>query len=271
LTASRGICRGLVLGSALAAAAALGPACPAWAEDAVSTGVSAQIVPDHIRGLVVPLNHARLSSRLQATIERIGPENGEAFKAGDVLVQFDCSSFEAERERARAEAEGADASLAVKCELASGGNASKLQAVLALADLKKARAAVDVADKQVANCQILAPYDGRVVERIANAHETVGFRDPLIEIVGDRALELRVYVASRMLRSIDKQSALELVVDETGDHIPARVTALGARIDNVSQLIEIRAAFVGDIDRLVPGMSGNVTFAGGVAAAGNMP
>lgn len=245
--------------------AALGLCGPAWAGDGVA--IEAPAVADHIRGLVVPLHHARLSSRLQATIDRIGPETGEAFKAGDVLVEFDCASFEAERERARAEAAGAVASLAVKRELASSGNSSRLQAVLAETDVKKTRAAVDIAGKQVEGCRIAAPYDGRVVERLANAHETVGFRDPLIEIVADKALELRVYVPSRALRTIDKGSPLELTVDETGERMPARVIALGARIDNVSQLIEIRAEFSGDAARLLPGMSGNVTFLTGLASA----
>ena len=248
---------------------AAGLAAPAWGQD-FATGET-PAVADHIRGLVVPLYHARLSSRLQATINSIGPETGEAFKAGDILVQFDCTSFEADRERVRAEAEAAQASLAVKRELSNSGNASKLQAVLAEAELKKTRAAVDVADKQVADCQIKAPYDGRVIERVANAHETVGFRDPLLEIVADRALELRVFVPSRALRSIDKGSQLELTVDETGERMPARVIALGARIDNVSQLIELRAQFSGDTQRLIPGMSGNVRFLDGMAAADAPP
>ena len=103
---------------------------------------------------------------------------------------------------------------------------------------------------------------------MANAHETVGFRDPLMDIVANKALELRVFVASKTLRSIDKGSALELTVDETGERLPARVIALGAQIDNVSQLIEIRAEFTGATDRLVPGMSGNVEFLKGLAASG---
>jgi len=260
---------GFRLGAASLLAAVLGLMAPAGAEDVVATDTSSPAAADHIRGLVVPLHHARLSSRLQATIDRIGPENGEAFKAGDVLVQFDCTSFEAERERVRAETEAAEATLAVKRELADSGNASRLQAVLAEAELKRTRAAVAVADTQVANCRILAPYDGRVIERVANAHETVSFRDPLLDIVADRALELRVYVPSRTLRSMSAGAALELTVDETGERLRARVIAVGARIDNVSQLIEIRAEFTGDATRLVPGMSGNVRFLEGLAAAGS--
>jgi len=226
---------------------------------------------EHIRGLVVPLEHARLSSRLQATIERIGPETGEAFKAGDVLVQFDCTVFEADRDKARAEVEGVAASLAVKRELAVGGNASKLQAVLAESELKKAQATLGIAQKQTTDCQIKAPYDGRVVERIANAHETVGYRDALIEIVAVDALELRVFVPSRTLRTAESGAKLEIAVDETGERLQAEVIAVGARIDNVSQLIELRARFIGEARRLIPGMSGTVRFLTGLAAADVKP
>lgn len=228
-----------------------------------STGVTAQADdsaarPVRIRGLVVPLKHARLSSRLSATIDAIGPETGEAFKAGDALVRFDCEAYRAERERVGAEADAATVSLAVKRELASKGATSRLQVQLAEADLRKTNAQVAVAAKQVTDCIISAPFDGRVIERIANAHETVGARDPLMEIVSDHDLELRAFVPSQDLRAIAPGTPVRFTVDETGEVLDARVIVVGARIDNVSQLIEMRAAFSGPVDKLIPGMSGTV-------------
>ena len=218
-----------------------------------------QLTPQmRIRGLVVPLKHARLSSRLQATIDQIGPETGEAFKAGQVLVRFDCAAYRAELDRVGAESDAAIVSLAVRRELNSKGATSRLQVQLAEAELRKTKAQVAVAAKQVTDCDIVAPFDGRVVERIANAHETVGARDPLIEIVSDHELELRAFVPSQALRSIGAGTLVQLTVDETGELVEARVIAIGARIDNVSQLIEMRAAFTGDVSKLIPGMSGTV-------------
>ncbi len=245
------------LGLRLVVVAMLGAAPSARSQDVVD--------PSHIRGLVVPLRHARLSSRLQATIDQIGPETGEAFKAGDTLVRFDCTAYRGELERVAAEAEAATASVAVRRELASKGATSKLQVQLAEAELKRTNAQVNVAAKQVADCEIVAPYDGRVVERIANAHETVGARDPLLEIVSDRDVELRAFVPSYQLRSIGIGTPLQVTVDETGDVLAARVIAVGARIDNVAQLIEIRAGFAADTGRLIPGMSGTVRLLTSVA------
>jgi membrane fusion protein, multidrug efflux system len=231
----------------------------------------AEEAPSRIRALVVPLQHAKLSSRLQATIERIGPETGESFKAGDTLVLFDCEAYRAELDRASADTEAATASLAVKRELVSKGAASRLQVQLAEAELKRSKAQRSVASKQVDDCQIVAPFDGRVVERIANAHETVGARDPLLEIVSEHDLELRAFVPSLQLRSVDPGKLIQFTVDETGDLMEARVIAVGARIDNVSQLIEVRAAFTSTYAKLIPGMSGSVRLPTTLAGAAGAP
>jgi RND family efflux transporter MFP subunit len=210
------------------------------------------------RGLVVPLDQATISSRLEATIRSIGPENGAAFVAGETLVAFDCERFEAELLRAKVEAEAALDTASVKEELARAGSASKLQAILAAAEVKRADAAALVAEKQVKQCNIKAPYAGRVVNRLANAHETVRFGDPLIEIVGEGRLEIRIFVPSAWLRRLAVGRHFIFDVDETGERFDTEIIALGAAIDNVSQLVEVRAKLARGGVSLLAGMSGRV-------------
>jgi RND family efflux transporter MFP subunit len=226
----------------------------------LTTNTSAADHPP-IRGLLVAREHATISSRLDATILAIGPDNGEAFAAGHVLVAFDCTRYAAELERARAAAAGADDALAIKRELARGGSASRLQAVLAEADLKRAAAEVAVAAAQVGQCEIRAPYAGRVVRRIANAHETVGFGTELIEIAGTSTLEVRMFVPSSSLGRLRTGDRLAFDIEETGTTVEAAIVATGAWIDNVSKLAEVRAQVIADdggTAALVPGMSGTV-------------
>lgn len=211
-----------------------------------------------IRGLLVPMDHATIASRLDATISSIGPDNGEPFDAGDVLVTFDCGRYDAELERARAAADAAGDTLEVKRQLAGSGSASRLQAVLAEADLKRARAEVTVATSQTAQCLIRAPYAGRVVRRIANANETVGFGAALIEIAGSAGLEVRMFVPSSWLAWLAVGDRVSFDVEETGSTVEARIVATGAWIDNVSKLAEVRATVTSPAKGLVAGMSGTV-------------
>lgn len=237
----------------------LATAAPAVAEDlTAAVGLDGGL---RVRGLVTTEQRAVISSRLQATIAAIGPADGESFAAGEALVRFDCASFEASLARAVAAAEAAEAAARVKRELAATGSVSQLQTILADAELRRARAEVAVVEEEVAQCVIVAPYAGKVVKRIANADETVGFRDPLIEIVGNEGLEIRVYLPSAWMQRIGPGQVFEFHVDETGTTVRARVHTLGARVDNVSQLVELRAKLL-DADGnfaadLVAGMSGS--------------
>ena len=213
-----------------------------------------------IRGLVVPRQHATISSRLQATIGTIGPDNGERFKKGQSLVTFDCAIFNAELQRAEAQLSAAKDTHRVKSELARNGTISKLQLVLAAAELKKAEAERVLSSEHVAHCTITAPYDGRVVRRLANAHETMNVGAPLIEIVNDREVELQLYVPSKWLPHLKPGTTFRFHVDETQDDLEATIIAIGAWIDNVSQLIEIRAICPGSTGKLLSGMSGRAEF-----------
>jgi len=213
-----------------------------------------------IRGLVLPLYFATISSRLQATILTIGPNNGERFKKGDSLIVFDCDIQKAELMRAEAQMRAAYDTYHVKLKLAQNGTISKLQPVLARADLKKAEAEHVLSAERVDNCAIKAPYDGRIKRRLANAHETVNFGDPLVEIVNDREVELQLYVPSNWLPRLKRGTSFNFHVDETGRRLEAKIIAIGAWIDNVSQLIEIRATCPKGSESLLAGMSGKAEF-----------
>jgi membrane fusion protein, multidrug efflux system len=227
----------------------------------LTTPLPALAAEDPIRALILPQRHATLASRLQATIDDIGPDNGERFRAGDVLVAFDCTGFMAELARADAAAEAARDTVRVKEELARSGSGSKLQASVARSEARRAAAEVTVTRNQVDQCSIRAPYAGRVVKRIANAHETVGFRDPLLEIVDDSSVEVRAFVPSAWGPELPVGTRFSVRVDETGAEIDAEVVAQAAWIDNISQLMEVRGKVLAGAENLTAGMSGTACFA----------
>ncbi len=204
-------------------------------------GLGSQV---RVRGLVVPQRQATISAAFPATIMAIGPDNGGRFNQGDVLVEFDCGINQAELNRASALAQAARDTLRVRRKMAASGSISKLQVILAAAEYRKAEADEVVAVTRVSYCRILAPFSGRVVRRVANAFETVAPRDPLLEIVDDANVEIRVFVPSLWLKDLQPGGRFQFTVEETGETIAVQIIALGATIDNVSQLVEVRGRVV---------------------------
>lgn len=217
---------------------------------------------NEVRALVVPRREAKLSSRITARILTIGPEPGLAFKKGNTLVTFDCRAHRAQRRKAQATLLAATKTFENRTQLRKLQSGSVLALELARAEQLKARASLEEVLAVLHECMIRAPFAGRVVARMANAHESVTPGTPLIEIIDERDLDARVIVPSRWLSWIKVGKKLDIRIEELNQSYKAEVRTIGSRVDPVSQSIEITAGLLGDLTSLKPGMSGVAVFPG---------
>ena len=133
--------------------------------------------------------------------------------------------------------------------------------VLAEARQAQAQAESQVYQVQVQRCQVKAPFDGQVVVRRVQAHESVASGSPLLEIVDNRSLEIHLLVPSRWLGKLKPEQAFSFVPDETDTPINAVVKRLGARIDEGSQTLLLIGSVPANTPGLLAGMSGTAHFA----------
>lgn len=211
---------------------------------------------DGFRVLVTPSREAVISGQLDAKIVFAEPGDGEAFAKGATLVRFDCSVYNAALGEARAELTGAKATLATKQKLDRLGSSSGLELALAKAGVARATSAVTGARWRVRQCRIVAPFDGRVVKRLANTHEVVRPGQELFRIVSTRDPEVRVIVPSQWSARMKTGDTFKFRLEETGKTYDAQVIALGARIDPASQSIEVRGKILDATSDIIIGMSG---------------
>lgn len=243
--------RGLLLPAVLAVLA-LSPGA-AHAQDGAQDGATA-------RALLAPVNEAVLASEIAGRIETIPFHNGERFRKGDTLVAFDCAAHRAALAEARAARRAAEQTLNNTRQLAGLKSAGQLEVDLAETELDRARARVEAARVPVERCLIRAPFAGRVVERRAQPHESVPAGQPLLAILDDSRLEIRMVVPSGWLRWLKPGVPFTLKVDETGLGYAGKVARLGARVDAVSQSVSIVGLLDGAADGIIAGMSGSAVF-----------
>ena len=113
---------------------------------------------------------------------------------------------------------------------------------------------------QVFACVVTAPFDGRVVERVADAHEYVNPGDPVLRILDDSRLKAEILIPASALGRIKKGGHVFLQIEETGNVYDAEIVGIGASVDTASQVVEIYADIKGQHPELLPGMSGTVRF-----------
>ena len=213
-----------------------------------------------IRALLTPLVESTLSSQIAGRIEKINARNGERFNQGDPLIEFDCTIQKAQLQKARSELLAIRKRHEANLKLQEYKSIGDLEVAISAAEVEKARAEYALVKAQVDMCIIDAPFNGRVIKRLAQPYESVNQGEPLIEILDDSELKVELYVPSRWLAWLKQDTEFTVRIDETGKTYPARMTALGARVDAVSQSIEITAVISGHHPELLAGMSGEARF-----------
>lgn len=212
--------------------------------------------PNAIRVLLSPELETTLAAQMVGRIVELQAGLGAAVKAGQPLVSFDCNEWEARLKMARAENSAARETLGVKQRLHKLQAAGDLEVSMARAEVHKTAAAIEVAQAQLAHCVVTAPFDGRVVKVHVKPHQGVNIGAPLVELVSDGLLKLRLNVPSRLLRQVQVDMPIEVEILETGNSYVARVSAVNARVDAVAQTIELEATLEDVSSELLPGMSG---------------
>ena len=212
--------------------------------------------PNAIRVLLSPELETTLASQMVGRIVELQAGLGAAVKAGQPLVSFDCNEWDARLKMARAENSAARETLGVKQRLHKLQAAGDLEVSMARAEVHKTAAAIEVAQAQLAHCVVNAPFDGRVVKVHVKPHQGVNIGAPLVELVSDGPLKLRLNVPSRLLRQVQVGTPIEVDILETGNTYVARVSAVNARVDAVAQTIELEATLDEGVAELLPGMSG---------------
>lgn len=203
-----------------------------------------------------------LSSQMAGRIKKLYFGLGDLVKSGALLLEFECESEEAQLKAAQAEYRGARESHLTKMRLQALGAAGELEVTLAAAAADKAKSQVDLREAQMAFCKVMAPFSGSLVKLRIKLSESVSAGQPLIEMVNPETLKAQIFVPAAWSRWIKVGTPVVVKSGDGNRTFRARVAKLNARVEGVSQSLELEARFDGSPQGLLPGMVGTATFPG---------
>lgn len=235
------------------------PAGKASATPAAVTSASAQSTQPEIRAQLVPSRYTTLGAEIAAKVSRITVPEGGYFRAGQVLVVFDCSIQRAQRERSQAEVTAARRTLTANRELEKLDAVGKLDLDLAVSAVDRATAELRASDSVVNKCSVTAPFAGRITAQKVREMQFVQQGQELLEIIGSGPLQVEFIAPSAWQQRLKPGAGFAVQIDETGKAYDARLVRLGARVDPVSQSIKVTAAITGSHPELMAGMSGVIS------------
>jgi RND family efflux transporter MFP subunit len=256
-------------------------------------------------GYITPRRRATIAAKITARVVDVYVDEGMFVAEGQLLARLDDSDAQRRLQAARAE-RGATAaqiaSLRVNLinaerewrrqeELKADGftsaqaidlartAAESLRAQVAAAEeqVKTADAQIAMAQQDVDNCTVRAPFAGVVVSKDAQRGEMVsplsaggGFtRTGIATIVDMDSIEIEVDVNESYIARVEPGQRIEAVLDAYPDwRIPAKVRTVIPTADRQKATVKVRISFDQLDPRILPDMGVKVSFLAGEQAAG---
>ncbi len=250
-------------------------------------------------GYVTPRQRATIAAKITARVNEIHVDEGMHVEAGQVLAKLDDSDARARLVSAAADRDATAATLGdlrVNLENAERelrrveelwdrklvAEQARDQARMAVDSLRAriavareqvgaAEARVKVAQQDLDNCTVRAPFGGIVVSKDAQRGEMVspvsaggGFtRTGIATIVDMGSLEIEVDVNESYIARVRAGQPVTAVLDAYPDwQIPAKVRTVIPTADRQKATVKVRAAFDRLDPRILPDMGVKVTFLG---------
>lgn len=210
--------------------------------------------------LVTSGDETTLSSQMAGKIKKVNYGLGDNVAAKAVLLEFDCEEQDAQLQSAEAEYRGARETHLTKLRLQALGAAGELEVTVAASAADKAKSQVTLRESQMAYCKVVAPFTGRLVKLKVKLAESVSLGQPLMDLVNPGSLKAQLYVPAAWLGWIRAGSQFSVKTAQDGKTYRARVSKLNARVEGVSQSLELEARFEGSTQGLLPGMVGTAVF-----------
>jgi RND family efflux transporter MFP subunit len=250
-------------------------------------------------GYVTPRRRATVAAKVTGRVEQIYAEEGLHVKEGQVLATLDCSqpaaaltSSKADRDASAAaladyevQSANADRELKRAESLHDSGVVSQEQrdnsrmaadSLKAKINLTKqqtsaAQARINVAQQDVDNCTVRAPFDGIVVSKDAQRGEMVspisaggGFtRTGIATLVDMKSIEVEVDVNESYIARVREGQKVISILDAYPEwQIPSTVRTVIPTADRQKATVKVRVAFDKLDPKILPDMGVKVAFLG---------
>ena len=219
---------------------------------------------------VLSRNDSKLSAEIAARILSIPVQVGQLVKRGAVVVKLDCGDFKIATQRAQAQLDGAGARLKLAQmqvkraqELSQSGFISKdaldaraTEISVAQADRNLAAAQLAAAQREVSKCNIHAPFDAVVHNRLGKVGELAAPGTPLMTLVDMSHLEVVIELQQKDGISLQQASANDF--ETQGKRYQLKLLRVSPVVNLQSRSQEARFAFVKQV--AAPGLSGRVVW-----------
>jgi membrane fusion protein (multidrug efflux system) len=207
-----------------------------------------------------------LSTELSGVVTKIYFENGQEVKEGDLLVELDTQTEEANLRSAEAEADLARTVYDRTRMLRANNTVPQSEMDTAESNLRKMNALVEQLKSTIRKKQVRAPFSGQVGIREVNLGQFVDNGDKVVSLQSLDPIFVDFLLPQQLLSQVAPGSRLRVITDVyPGKSFEGELTAVNAEIDPVTRNIRLQGTLQNPEGLLRPGMFGRIILSLGEA------
>lgn len=217
---------------------------------------------------VTSRNISKISAEISARVDSLPVEPGQRIAKGKIVARLDCRDARIALQQAQAQLATADARLQLSTqqlkrneELAAknfiSGDAldqRRTEVNVIRAERQLSQSQVQAAQRNVAKCVMVSPFDAVVESKLANVGELASPGTPLVTLWDMSGLEVVAEVQQKDVDSLARADALTLETPEA--RYPLALKRISPAQDTSARTREARLTFIKDKPQ--PGASGRI-------------
>jgi RND family efflux transporter MFP subunit len=258
------------------AAAMVSPApivAPSHSTAAKTTSAGDDVPAPGFLGVIVAGESVAIEPKTEGRVEQLLVVAGEQVTRGRAIARLDRAVREEDLRSARAVADEAGRRFARRAALARGRDpavtAEEVDA--ARSQLAQERARLAAVSAALAETEVVAPFDGTIVEVYLAPGALAGPGRPIVRLVGQSQPQVRFAIPDEAVAPVLPGAPVDVAIGALGLVAAGKVTGVNPEVDTSSRMIHASARLdVADdvVRRLTTGLIARVRLSSGVASPG---
>ena len=224
-------------------------------------------------GILQPMEEAVLSSEVAGKVLQIKADFGDRVKKGQTLVRIDPSAYSLNKQSAQAQLSESQSSMEVshdqllrKEKLAKLGHVSREELDLARnsytaakARVKSAKAGLAIANRNLRETTIRAPFAGRISSRTSSPGEMISPGTPVITTVKDDVIRVDLALSENQITRVSAGMSAQIILPAMNNKMfEGIVTRVGVAADRSSGSFPVRIEIDNHRFELLSGMRASI-------------
>jgi membrane fusion protein, multidrug efflux system len=210
-------------------------------------------------GSLAAVRGVTVGAELGGKVVKIAFESGATVNAGDVLVELDTTTEQAQLRAAEATAALAKANLERARELRQSSTNSPAELDAADAQAKQAAAQADNIRAAIAKKTVRAPFSGRLGLRLVNLGQILKEGEPITSLQTLDPIYVNFSLPQQKLSNISTDQTVRMKVDAApGEIFEGKITAISPEVDTATRNVRVQATVANRDQKLRGGMYATV-------------